>query len=478
MNNQFARRVLLTSLAAMLALGLTLMLAPLDEAYEVGRGLEALPFARVPAAYAVCPLTVTVTNTNDSGAGSLRQAIADVCAGGTVNFGVAGTITLTGGRLVINKSLTINGPGAPSLAVSGNNTTGVFDINSGNNVTIFGLTIRDGNVPFADGGGIYNGGNLTLTDSVVISNAAGTAGGGISSGSGAMLTLTNVKISNNIALNQEGGGIRNDGTAVLNNVVLENNQASTLGGGFADFGTVTFISVTVRNNRANEGGGIWNNSLAPISMTNSSVISNTANGIKSNGPLTISNSAILSNTSNFGGGIYVDSTVTATLTNVTLSHNTAGTGGAIYVFSPVVMNNVTIAFNTGITNTGGIYGSPTLLANSIIAYNAGGNCGIGLPGSTYSLDSEDSCGFTLSGNITNTNPLLAPLANYGGPTLTHGLYVGSPAINAGNPVAPGSSLSACAVTDQRGVSRPVGPRCDIGAFEGTLYPLYLPLIEK
>ncbi len=477
MNNQFARRVLLTSLFAILTLGLTLMRAPLDEAYEVGRGLEALPFARVPAAYAVCPLTVTVTNTNDSGAGSLRQAIADVCAGGTVNFGVAGTITLTGGRLVIGKSLTINGPGAPSLAVSGNNTTGVFDISSGN-VTIFGLTIRDGYDAFADGAGIVNFGNLTLTNSIVISNAAGTAGGGISSGFGAMLTLANVKISNNIALNQEGGGIRNDGTAVLNNVVLDNNQASTLGGGFADFGTVTFISVTVRNNRANQGGGIWNDSLAPISMTNSSVISNTSGGIVSNGPLTISNSAILSNTSNYGGGIYAGGSVTATLTNVTLSHNMAGTGGAIYVFSPVVMNNVTIAFNTGITNTGGIYGSPTLLANSIIAYNVGGNCGIGLPGSTYSLDSEDSCGFTLPGNITNTNPLLAPLANYGGPTLIHGLYVGSPAINAGNPVAPGSSLSACAVTDQRGVSRPVGPRCDIGAFEGTLYPLYLPLIEK
>src|SRR5205823_1425627 len=95
------------------------------------------------AAIAPPPALVAVKNTNDSGPGSLRQAVADVAPGGTVTFDVAGTITLTGGELTIDKDLTINGPGANQLTVSGNNLSRVFNINGGS-VRISGLTISNG----------------------------------------------------------------------------------------------------------------------------------------------------------------------------------------------------------------------------------------------------------------------------------------------------------------------------------------------
>ena len=100
--------------------------------------------------------TIMVTNTDDSGAGSLRQAIADAGIGDEITFAgtVTGTITLTSGRLDINKNLTITGPGADVLTISGNNASRVFSISHGVEVTISGLTIANGDADW--GGGIYS----------------------------------------------------------------------------------------------------------------------------------------------------------------------------------------------------------------------------------------------------------------------------------------------------------------------------------
>src|SRR5438034_4775390 len=109
--------------------------------------------------------TITVTNTNDSGAGSLRQAIADANVGDTIDFGVTGTITLTTGELLVDKSITINGPGSDSLTVDCNLASRGFYVSSGVTATIAGLTITNGNAqgeaPIS-GGGIYND-HATLT---------------------------------------------------------------------------------------------------------------------------------------------------------------------------------------------------------------------------------------------------------------------------------------------------------------------------
>jgi len=158
-------------------------------------------------------VTIIVMNTNDSGTGSLRAALASAADGDTINFqaGLSGTITLTTGQLVVGTSVTINGPGANLLAISGNNVTRVFLVNPGKTVTIDGLTITNGNTGGADGGGIYNKhATLTINNSTISGNSARFAGGIENDGfqSSATLTVTNSTLSGNSAANI-GGGIFN-----------------------------------------------------------------------------------------------------------------------------------------------------------------------------------------------------------------------------------------------------------------------------
>src|SRR4029453_16298382 len=124
--------------------------------------------------------TITVINTNDSGAGSLRQALADANDGDTIDFAVTGTIGLTTGELLIDKSVPISGPGAAILAVDGNLTSRVFHINSGKSASISELTVTHGSTASGNGGGILNDhATLTILNSTVSGNFAYSAGGGI-----------------------------------------------------------------------------------------------------------------------------------------------------------------------------------------------------------------------------------------------------------------------------------------------------------
>jgi hypothetical protein len=147
--------------------------------------------------------TLIVTNTNDSGPGSLRQALADANDGNVIGFAVTGTIGLTSGELLVTRSIIISGPGTENLAVNGNNQSRVFHIASGQTVTISGLTISNGHVSDS-GGGIYN--------------------------DHAVLILNDCTISDNSATGNLGGGIHNDGknighaTLQINNSLLTNNS--------------------------------------------------------------------------------------------------------------------------------------------------------------------------------------------------------------------------------------------------------------
>ena len=156
---------------------------------------------------------IVVTNTNDSGPGSLRQALVDANDGDTIDVDSASqrqTILLTSGQLIVDKDVTISGPGANNLAVDGNAQSRVFYINPGKTVTISGLTITNGNVTNDSGGGIYNdGGTLAVSDCTVSGNSASYGGGIIndSTNGSATTTITNSTFSGN-----SGGGIANIST--------------------------------------------------------------------------------------------------------------------------------------------------------------------------------------------------------------------------------------------------------------------------
>jgi hypothetical protein len=226
--------------------------------------------------------TITVTNTDDDGAGSLRQAIASAHNGDTIDFGVNGTITLASGELLVDKSITISGPGHDNLTVDANNTSHVFHVSGGVSATIAGLTITNGNgeVEYLPGGGIYNDhSTLTVDKCTVTGNySPGRGGGAYNDGSNgsATLTVSNSTFSNNHAARPTGygeaGGIYNDGsygsaTLTVTNSTFSNNNgnlAGPSGGGAihndAYFGSaaLTVNNSTFTNNSAYQGGAIYN----------------------------------------------------------------------------------------------------------------------------------------------------------------------------------------------------------------------------
>src|SRR4029077_9673404 len=161
--------------------------------------------------------TITVTNTSNSGAGSLRQALTNANDGDTIDFSVTtpATITLTSGELLVNKSVTISGPGAGQLSVDGNFASTVFHISPGKTVTISGLTITNGYASGSHGGGIYNDhATLTVNNSTLSGNSTASSGGGIAndgSCGSATLTINNSTISGN-SDDYYGGGVYNDGS--------------------------------------------------------------------------------------------------------------------------------------------------------------------------------------------------------------------------------------------------------------------------
>ena len=222
---------------------------------------------------------------------------------------------------------------------------------------------------------------------------------------------------------------------------------------------------------------------------NNTIIRNNLGGIYNYATLTLNNSVVSGNIggSDGPGGVYnVGGTVN--VNNSTISGNTvSGNGGGIFNFGAgfttpgaVTVNNSTITGN--IANIGaGIYntaGNTVTLKNSILARNIGGvtpDCSGPISSAGYNLIGNNSgCTFTsATGDLVGTNanpinPRLTPLQNDAGPNLTHALISGSPAIDAGNPAVPGSGGNACLSTDQRGIARPAGSRCDIGAYEGSV----------
>jgi hypothetical protein len=405
--------------------------------------------------------TITVIKTNDSGLGSLRQALVDANNGDTINFASSlngHRITLTSGQLNVSKDVTISGLGANNLAVDGNGQSRVFYINPGKTVTINGLTIENGYSGDAGGGIDNDHATLTVSNSSVSDNQ----GGGIWNFVGA-LTVRDCTVSGN-----SGGAIFNlgrGGTAKLtiSNCTVSGNSADFGGGGIVNDGfnggaTATMTNCTVSGNF---GGGIGNsgtNGAATLTITNSTVSGNFGGGIgNGSGPgsstLIVSNSTISGNSGSYGGGI----------------SNATSVGG----FSRVTLSSSTLSGNSATGNGGGIFNAAAggvawlELGNTILKAGSSGknifNEGGTVASLGYNVSSDDASGFlTGLGDQINTDPLLGPLQANGGLTFSHALLPGSPAINKGNP-----SFTPPPFYDQRGpgFDRVANGRIDKGSFE-------------
>jgi predicted outer membrane repeat protein len=475
------------------------------------------------------PATFNVTTTLDvvdaaDGKRSLREAItaANNLAGADVIVLPAGVykIALSGagedanatGDFDIAGSVTIQGAGAGATVIDGQQLDRVFDVlgstPSSLKVIFQGLTVRNGNVTGRGGGILYGNADVVVRDCVVSGNGASQKGGGVSDGTGGgtgNLKVVRTTVSRNVA-GTTGGGlfVASGSTLTATDTVIRRNLAHSVGGGI-DNDTPTLTRCTLSGNTAPVGGGM---ETAVATMTNCTITGNSASdggGLHAN-ELTLTNCTISGNTATIGGGIHTGS---ANLSNCTVSGNSATTssGGGIQAETSVTMTNCTVSGNMAATNGGGLFTvAATLLHCTIVENNADNGGGVfHQPAGTFNVRSTiialnltdfggpgpdvsgffTSQGHNLIGNgsggtgFTNgdngdmigtaanpIDPKLGPLQNNGGPTKTHALLAGSPAIDHGD-----SSLLLA--TDQRGFGFPRKKDgngdgravVDVGAFE-------------
>ena len=394
--------------------------------------------------------TITVTNTNDSGPGSLRQALTIANDGDTIGFAVTGTISLTSGELVIDKNITISGPGPGLLTVARDQQAAdfrIFNIPPSHTAEIDGLTITGGSL-VGNGGGISSGATLTISNCAISGNSILTTDSLQHSGAGiynvGTMTIVNSTVNNNQALTggffpPSGGGISSDvGTLTIQNTTISENTAAGYGGGVYNVGSLTAINSTIRGNTGSGGGGIF-------------------------GVATIIDCTISGNRATFeGGGIFGGGTIS----NCTISGNmtTVGHSRGGGISGSGTITNSTFSDNLSVNGSSICALGTVQLANTIL--NSGAN--IFLLGGTvtshgYNLSSDNGGGFLNGlGDQINTDPLLGPLQDNGGPTFTHELLPGSPAIHTGDP-----NFTPPPTYDQRGnpFVRVFGGRIDIGSFE-------------
>jgi CSLREA domain-containing protein len=440
-------------------------------------------------------------------AGTLTILGLTVHGGSSTNGAPGGGIAAPGGEplVLINSTVSGNnahGPGGgiytPGPATLTNSTVNFNDsasIGGGGiyagtatltNSTVSGNSYNSGpGGPGGPGGGIFAAGTATLTNSTVSGNnvaGAGSAGGGIYANTA---RLTNSTVSGNHA-DAVGGGVFAP-TATLTNSTVSGNDSNT-GGGI--YGTGTLTGSTVSGNKASgRGGGIY----GAGSLTDSTIRGNEAGleggGIDTeSGSLTVSHSTVADNDSiNNGGGIFFTSPGTLNVIDSTLSGNeSAAWGGALStdegttnLQSATINRNVADSDLAGFAGSGGgldRFGTAAVrIRNTILAgnidrsaspKNPDWNCNGGVVSQGYNLlSSTAGCTVAPASGDQTAAPALAPLADNGGKTLTKALLSSSPAINTGNPAMPGSGGNACPSTDQRGVPRSLGGRCDKGAYE-------------
>ena len=370
-----------------------------------------------------CAATITVTSDAEAafGAETLSKAVLEANAGDTIDFDLFYPASIKFNfELIISKDLTITGPGSDKLTLDGNHDSNFFmmQIAAGNTVTMSGLQISN-----AAALAIDNMGTLTLNNVVVSSNS---------------------------------GCLSNKGTLTVNDSLFSQNSGPNFGGALVNYGHATVSRSNFFNNSAAIGGAAaFTNTNATLVVNDSAFVSNLSGGgneagrggaILNFGNTTVNDSTFNGNVSaQFGTGGAIESNGTGTLSvnSSTLNGNVAANGGA------------------GISNYGTATVRRTIVSGSCI--------GTALVSAGDNIGTDASC-FANSAALNdrqNLDPVFAGLGNYGGTTLTIGLRRGSPAIDAVT-----VNAATCSGTDQRGAARPLGVRCDIGAFEFDSDPIF------
>lgn len=503
----------------------------------MGPGVRALAAAAllcaafaVPGAARAATITVDTTadQLNNGGGCSLREAVeaanthaaVDGCPAGDngidtielppgsygLGIGVAGEDANHEGDLDVTESLFIEGAGSGSVCgapgttcIDANDLDRALDVLDGIApvaLTLRGLTIADGSVAGASGGGISSqqpDATVALDAASIISSQA-DSGGAVSS-QGALAVSSSLLSANRASAT--GGAIAQGGASLaIFASVLDANQAPGGGGAIAAAGAsaVALNSVTLVANQAiaGHGGAIAYSGFGGLSISVSSLEDNKAlsgGGLASSRPAAIDASTFANNQATGtciggngdGGAIYGNSAAPGTLavTNSTVSDNLAACrGGGLRLFgsaATTTLTHVTFAGNAATLGGGGLDNeadvggaSAVTLRGSILGPDSPSDCGgDGTRLSAgFNLSAGATCGLAVAnGDLAGTDPLLGPLRYNGGQTRTRLPFTTSPALNA---VASGCPAP---VVDQRGVARPVAGRCDIGAVEVAPAPL-------
>lgn len=482
------------------AVCLALLLALLGVAQFLGS------LGHIQTAVALPAAAFTVSNLNDSGAGSLRQAIlnANAAAGADViEITAVGTIQLLSALPVINEAVTIQGPGMAQLAVAGGSGFRVFE-STAVPLTITDLTVQNGAPASDTGGGIRSLGTLTLTNVAVLSSTSPVQGGGVYVAGESW--IVNGRFENNRSLGSMGGGLLTESRTLITGTQFISNTSAAQGGGALIATSSVLRDVRFEHNRSlfANGGGLYASGI--VTLVNASVISNSAfgdgGGMLAFGQANVYGSQFIDNVcADQGGGMYVGSLLTVKqsafvgnrggrggaifhnalnglLENSLLAENTASNlGDQLFLNStyPVTLNYVTAVGSTGGMGTGiHATNTPLLITNTIVAsHTLGINNLNGSITQDYNLffgNGSDTQGVVSGGanNATGDPRFVNPaVANY------H-LRYDSVAIDAGSDTG--------VLVDYEGDERPRDNGFDIGFDEGSLLPppdvVYLPLVVR
>jgi hypothetical protein len=410
-------------------------------------------------------------------AGEIANNIASSGGGGVVVFSSSGALAQSGNSSIAHNQAAYGG--------------GVY-LHFGD-ATLTGGQIYSNTVT-NQGGGIYvsqPASQLTTNGGQIIDNRADLKGGGIYVLVGSA-SLTGTQIVGNSAGNGGGLFVEGSGDAVLYQVSVLSNTASSGaqdGGGISNWGTTTIVQTEIAHNlalNAGWGGGIFN--ASNLNVFSSTIASNDVSASGAGGGLynwtagtaAISRSVMYGNHAGVGGAVYNLNQVQ--IVNSTLTDNNATGagvqegGGALFidVGGTAVLTHATIVSNTaGYSDGINVFSGTAELRGTVLAYNGTDNCAVAagsqLTSNGYNLEDSATCGLSSTGDITGTDPLLGALGDNGGPTLTH-------APDRSSAVSDAIPAGSCTLSvDQRGLGRPYGDGCDIGAFELQISSVYLPL---